>query len=148
MSFTVNFFKTKSRVNDLNKVLVPLGTLECAATGNINPYKLSLDIDYDAFNMDTNYAQIPIFNRFYFVKYEIIGNLVRSELKVDPLTSFKDDILNADIIAARSSNRYNPYFVDDAAINTKRIKIFVSKFPFEFDTSNAGNKYVITVGGK
>lgn len=144
----VNFFQTASRVNDVNKLLNELNNVNTTATGEINPVSMTLDIDYDAFDLNTNYCYINIFKRYYFVDYTIIGNLVRCKLKCDPLMSFKNDILNADIIAVRSSSRYNRYLVDKVATNTKRIKTYVSRFPFEFDTTNTGSHYIITVGGR
>lgn len=148
MSFSVNFYQTASRTNDLNKALTALNTVECTATGEMTLDKLYLDIDFDAFNLAANYCYIDAFKRYYFVVPTIVGNLVKCELESDPLVSFKSDVLNADVIANRSSSSFNRYLKDEIGKVTPKVTTFVSRFAYTFDTSNTGNHYVLTVGGK
>lgn len=148
MSFPVKFYQTAARTNDLYKELVELNTLQCTATGEMTLDEMTLDIDFDAFNLASNYCYIEAFKRYYFVKPTIDGNMVHCRLESDPLLSFQNDVLNADVIAARSSSNFSRYLQDPVGATTPKIKTYVSRFAYTFDTTNSGRHYVLTVGGK
>lgn len=150
MAFVVTFYQTSSRVNDLNKELRQLNQFGCTATDPISPEELTLMIDYGGFTFDTrsNYAYIDDFRRYYFVKYDMFEGAAFCKLTVDPLMSFKNDILNADIIAERSSSSYEPYLPDSYVKNLNISQKSVARFKNVFETGETGSHYVIRIGGK
>lgn len=149
MGFEVNLLQTLNRVNDLNKTyLVLKSSVDCTATGAIAPDEMNLLIDLDGFDLNCNYCQIPLFNRFYFLKYQIEGNLVRCALTSDPIVSFKSDVLNADVIAERSSSNFEKYLADGYVKNLNISQKSIARFKNVFATGETGAHYVIRIGGR
>ena len=59
-----------------------------------------------------NYAYIPDFGRYYFVKYEIDSNFVLLNCKVDVRTSYKEGIRGLTCTVTRNENLKNGYLHD------------------------------------
>ena len=92
------------------------------------------------------------FNRYYFIdKIEVLkaGHLAL-HCRCDVLKTYADSIMQADIIAERSTSNYNVFMEDTNYdfISAERTYSF-ARMPFEFDTSETGKKhYIMTIGGK
>lgn len=68
-----------------------------------------------------NYAYIPSFGRFYFIREmtSVRTNVMELQLHVDVLMSFNGAIRNCPIVAERSSDQYSGYVPDrQRAFNT------------------------------
>jgi len=103
-----------------------------------------------------NYAQIPMFGRFYFINNPgtLHDGLVTYELSVDPLQSYMGDLLNTPFEISRSESVNSKDYIDpEKAIIQRRV---VQYLP----AKNAGGtaqgvpqsaantkKYFITVAG-
>ena len=86
-----------------------------------------------------NYAQIPEFNRFYFVRD--IGNVKKDlwevHLHVDVLFTYKNAILNAPcIITKTASFDFNLYLPDPNFKCQQNTIVGMDVFPFGIDINN------------
>jgi len=61
-----------------------------------------------------NYAYIPEFNRYYFIKdcVSVRNNLWRLSMHVDVLYTYKSEIRNQKAIVSRNAKKYNLYLTD------------------------------------
>lgn len=91
-----------------------------------------------------NYIYISDFNRYYYVK-----NITYSqqrfyiECSVDVLMSFNTDIKSLELIANRSSSRFNVYQPDPHVKFLQKSIIATQKFPYGF----SGNSMILAVNG-
>lgn len=91
-----------------------------------------------------NYIYISDFNRYYFVT-----NITYSqqrfyiECTVDPLMSFNSDIKALEVIANRSSSRFNVYQPDPSVSFLQKSVIATQKFPYGF----TGQSLILAVNG-
>ena len=91
-----------------------------------------------------NYAEIPDFNRFYFInKIENTGaRFWRLTLHVDVLHTYHSALLNCQVIAANSFNRFNMYLPDANYKAYQNDRILINRFPSGFDRTHA--RFVLT----
>lgn len=100
-----------------------------------------------------NYAYIPAFGRFYYIKDHIAesGNMTRIEMQVDALQSFKDQILANNAVIERQESLNNAYFAD--SMYWTQVNKVVKTVPF---TDGSGNElkfsipednYILTIAG-
>lgn len=91
-----------------------------------------------------NYIYISDFNRYYFV-----NNITYSqqrfyiECSVDVLMSFNADIKGLNVIANRSSSRFNVYQPDPSVSFLQKSIIATQKFPYGFN----GQSLILAVNG-
>lgn len=95
-----------------------------------------------------NYAYIPDFQRYYFVK-EITNlrkNIWTLELEVDSLMSFKGDILALQVVADKQSNSaVGDEYIDDGSLVTDNY-MFKSMYNFSKGFNDQGEYILITAG--
>ena len=91
-----------------------------------------------------NYIYISDFDRYYYVK-----NITYSqqrfyiECAVDVLMSFNSDIKGLNVIANRSSSRFNVYQPDPSVSFLQKSIIATQKFPYGF----SGQSLILAVNG-
>ena len=95
-----------------------------------------------------NYAYIPDFQRYYFVK-EITNmqkNIWTLELEVDPLMSFKGDILALDVVVDKqSSDSIGDEYIDDGSLVADN-NTFTSVYNLSSGFNDHGEYILITAG--
>ena len=95
-----------------------------------------------------NYAYIPDFQRYYFVK-EITNlrkNIWTLELEVDPLMSFKGDILALDVVVDKqSSESIGDEYIDDGSLVADN-NTFTSVYNLSSGFNDHGEYILITAG--
>ena len=95
-----------------------------------------------------NYAYIPDFQRYYFVK-EIINlrkNIWTLELEVDPLMSFKGDILALQVVVDKqSSDSIGDEYIDDGSLVADN-NTFTSIYNLSKGFNDYGEYILITAG--
>lgn len=119
MSLKLRLFKTSSPSNKINKSLSLFG--EVSINLKNRPKNLNeLDIDYSgvtgAVALSFNYAHLVTYDLYYFVKIQPsnIGNAHNIlHLELDPLMTYKSQILGLKCITERNTNKYNTYLVDE-----------------------------------
>ena len=103
--------------------------------------------------IDINYCYVPELHRYYFVNSPLLdsGGLVTLSCEVDPLMSFKSDILNLDAICIRNEYEFNKYILDSDIPSSTRATttnfIINDATPFIIPESDAINCYVLTLNG-
>ncbi len=96
---------------------------------------------------DYNFCHIPDFERYYFIAPPTNVGAVLWELHmhVDVLYTWRQGILTAPCIVAKSSSNYNLYLNDNNYKCYQNPLTFSYNFPSGFDISNA--KFVMTLFG-
>lgn len=112
---TITLYQTKSDRKRVSKDLTLLTTLNNARlydTFNVLHPRLKISREtFDAIK-SCNYAYIPDFGRYYFVKYEIDSNFVLLDCEVDVRTSYKEGIRGLTCTVTRNENLKNGYLHD------------------------------------
>lgn len=96
---------------------------------------------------DYNYCFIPDFNRYYFMSpaTALHNNLWEIQLHVDVLFTYRQGILTAPCIVAKSASNYNLYLNDNNYKCYQNPKIFSERFPSGFNVENA--RFIMTLFG-
>lgn len=119
MSLTLRLYNTSSPSNKINKNLTLKGSLLINLKNRPKDFN-ELDIDYTgntgSVALDFNYAYLLEYNLYFFVKMlpsniGINHNILHLEL--DPLMTYKSQILGLKCITERNTNKYNTYLVDE-----------------------------------
>lgn len=98
--------------------------------------------------MRYNYAYIPEFRRYYFIKNitSFRTNLWTVEFEVDPLMSFKGDILAMQVVVDKqSSESIGDEYIDDGSLVTDNYT-FKSIYNFADGFNDRGEYILITAG--
>ena len=134
MSLTLRLYNTDSPSNKINKSLSLFGTLAVNLKNRPKDFN-ELDIDYSgptlSLALSFNYAQLSPYNLYYFVKIQPsnIGNAHNIlHLELDPLMTYKSQILGLKCITDRNTNNYNVYIKDDGQKITSQYKQFYHTF--------------------
>ncbi len=111
MSLTLQFYNTTSNPKKINKAITAVG-----GAISLDPFEdFDLENPYVILNNGTavgNYAKID--NDYFFAEEPILmtGNRKMVRFIKDVLMSNKDQLMNVEVIADRSSNYYNSYIND------------------------------------
>ena len=119
MSLTLRFYNTSSPSNKINKDLSVIGGTAIYLKNRPKDIT-NLDIDLAILSISQlaslNYAHLETLNLYYFVKIQPsnIGNHHNIlHLELDPLMTYKSQILGLKCITDRNTNKYNTYLVDE-----------------------------------
>ena len=138
-------YKTKNANNDLNKTISDKVELVGALRDMSSIIAPSILIQSNPIGY--NYAYIPEFGRYYYIKNTIAfrKSAFMLELKCDVLMSFKEEILNMSGIVSRltSGDKYANRDIKTKCLETHRKIMFVNT-PF---TAN-GTYILIAQGGE
>ena len=135
MSFAIRLYKTSSPSNKINKDLGPI--ISSPAIDFKNRPKELNNLDIDLSTSATlqatkfNYAHIPSLNLYFFAKMlpsNIGNNHNILHLELDPLMTYKDQILGLNVITKRNTNNYNVYLNDENQKITEQTKQFYHTF--------------------
>ena len=138
MSLTLRLYNTQSPSNKINKNLTLKGALLINLKNRPKDFN-NLDIDYTgntgSVALDFNYAHLVEYNLYFFAKMlpsniGINHNILHLEL--DPLMTYKSQILNLDCIIKRNSNKYNLYVEDEELQTLKKTQIQTKAFNHTF----------------
>lgn len=145
---TIQFFKINNISNKINKSIP--GTPDLTLTGSLKDGSDILDpvITISKNGVpDYNYAFIPEFNRYYFIAppTNVRKDLWEMSLHVDVLYTYRQGILTAPCVVAKSSSNYNLYLNDSNYKCYQNPLIFSDTFPAGFDVSQA--HFIMTLFG-
>lgn len=146
----VVLYNNSSDSKRVHKSLTTVKTItECKIT-DITPLEsLTLELDMFSGFEGVNYVYIASYGRYYYAKPEVInGNIIVYRCDVDVLMSHYGKFQNSKCIAKRSSNKYNPYLVDDCLPFAPTSTFIRRKTTAKFTPSSSGGCYILTVGGK
>lgn len=131
MALKLRLYNTDSPSNKINKSLTTKAVLSINLKTRPKDFN-NLDIDYTgSLPLDFNYAQLVEYNLFFFAKLlpsNIGNNHNILHLELDPLMTYKSQILGLKCITDRNTNNYNVYLKDDAQKITSQYKQFYHTF--------------------
>lgn len=138
MSLTLRLYNTSSPSNKINKDLTLKGGLLINLKNRPKDFN-ELDIDYTgntgSVALDFNYAHLVEYNLYFFAKLlpsNIGNNHNILHLEIDPLMTYKSQILNLDCIIKRNTNKYNLYVEDEELQTLKKTQIQTKAFNHTF----------------
>ena len=115
MSFKVKLYTNKKRDNSTKRPNTTGREFDCimkAGCGILHP-SIQLDLGVTGNPSEYNYAEIPAFDRYYFIEewfYE--DALWTASLKVDVLATYKEDIGRANLYIMRCASEHNERVID------------------------------------
>ena len=144
----IQFYKMANVNNKINKTLpdTPALTLEGTVKENCNIMDPVILIEKSGIP-DYNYCFIPEFNRYYFMSpaTAVTNNTWEISLHVDVLFTYRQQILTAPCIVAKSASSYNLYLNDNNYKCYQNPHIFSERFPSGFNVENA--HFIMTLFG-
>ena len=155
MAFSIEFLYNNEPMNKITKSPQDLGLV---LTGTLRDESSIVDpvvIVECANPIVANYAYIPEFNRYYYIRNidayrsyndgENMHNLWRITMHTDVLKTFSEGILGSPCIVGKSSNRFNLYLNDNRYKLKQNDLISVQRFPEGFDLGDM--TYVLVLLG-
>lgn len=134
MSLTLRLYNTDSPSNKINKHLTLKGGLLINLKNRPKDFN-ELDIDYTgntgSVALDFNYAHLVEYDLYFFAKMlpsNIGNNHNILHLEIDPLMTYKSQILGLNVITKRNTNNYNVYLNDENQKITEQTKQFYHTF--------------------
>lgn len=131
MALKLRLFNTDSPSNKINKSLTTKAVISINLKNRPKDFN-NLDIDYTGgLEFDFNYAKLDEYNLFFFAKMlpsNIGTNHNILHLELDPLMTYKNQILGLKCITDRNTNNYNVYLKDDDQKITSQYKQFYHTF--------------------
>ena len=134
MSLTLRLYNTSSPSNKINKDLSLKGGLVINLKNRPKDFN-ELDIDYTgntgSVALDFNYAHLVEYDLYFFAKMlpsNIGNNHNILHLELDPLMTYKSQILGLNVITKRNTNNYNVYLNDENQKITEQTKQFYHTF--------------------
>lgn len=145
----VTFYKCADDPKKINKTLTEIGSLKnitIEPTETISILRPVLVMAYNSNYLGANYVYISEFNRFYFCTISVspAQRCVISCI-VDPLYSFKTDLLKIPVTVIRSESAGVNYVPDkQLPVDPSRFELWVQPFynPFRH---NANNNYAVLI---
>lgn len=142
------FYKISNVNNKVNKTLpdTPDLTLEGTLRDACDILNPVIKIEKSGVP-DYNYVYIPEFGRYYFMApaKSIHNNIWEVSLHVDVLYTYRQQILTAPCIVAKSTSNYNLYLQDSNYKCYANPYIFSERWPSGFNVENA--HFIMTLFG-
>ena len=143
----IKLYKNHSEKNKISKSLT--GEIEYSGTLRDETSVINPIILIHAENLSQfNYAYIPQFHRYYYIRdiVSVRNDLWRISLTVDPLMSFKNDILDLNVILSDTeSTGQSDYYAGDQWRALVKTKTDIIKF--SNGLLDSGEYILITAGG-
>ncbi len=141
----MKLYNTRDKDNVIRKRLTDETSYNIKFKDRANVRTPIIILKSDTF-IDNNYAYIPDFGRYYFIRdIQVFPNKIyQLSLRCDVLESFKQDILNAYATIIRSNNGNN--YIDQNYV--KEVRKQVSTVDFEKPFNNYDEPEYILITGK
>lgn len=143
----IKFYYNTSDNRTIRKKLINELSMSGTLRESCNLIDPVLNIQHDG-ALRYNYAYIPEFRRYYFIKKvtSMRKDLWTVELEVDPLMSFKADILALSVVVDKqSSASVGDEYIDDGSLVTDNYT-FKSIYNFSSGFNDHGEYILITAG--
>ena len=140
----VNLYNNESPANKISKSVTLLAALEGQLVNETNIVAPVIRI-YNASFPAFNYAQIPLFNRYYFLRdvRQIRNDLWEISLESDPLMSFNIGSVSGMLV--ESENNGSNYLEHRHFV--RNVKTKTNILPFGSGLLDSGEYILITAGG-
>lgn len=143
----IKFYYNTSDNRCIRKKLLNEFSLSGTLRDSCNVLEPVLNIENDE-PIRYNYAYIPDFKRYYFIRKitSLRKGIWTVEFEVDPLMSFKGDILALAVVVDKQSDISNSdEYIDDGSLVTDNYT-FKSIYNFEKGFNDKGEYILITAG--
>lgn len=142
-------YNNTSDNDEVHKHITQISSANCDIFGECSIESPQLLLSMNDNIINANYLYIPKFNRYYYITNKTIydGSKVIINARVDVLMSFWNDMKNSDVIATRSSSKYDVYIPDNMIQFSSKLRFEYRKLPFNFSPTESGKHYVLTLGG-
>ena len=144
----IRFYNNTSLNDCINKQITLIKTVTGVFKEDAPVERFEAIVQYDADLLGANYCYCPKFGRYYHVKLETMpGSRIKVISEVDPLMSFKNDILNLDAIINKQESVFNgnKYLNDGSFIS--QVNEFNTSYNFQNGFENSGKFILICAGG-
>lgn len=142
----LNLYTNNSADNVVTKSITLLTTMTGTLRENcsiVDPV-ITVENINNAIAAVCNYAFIPQFARYYFVRnITLSGKLWIISMHVDVLASFQTPLKSLDAVIARNENRYNLYLQDGFFKTYQNPHVSIKQFPGGF----TNHSYILAVAG-
>lgn len=147
---TAYFGNTTDPANTLNRTVTGMAqAINCVVKQPISIESPYLIVDADSIDLDNNYCQITEYGRSYFItnKEELPGHRVGLQCAVDPLESFKTQILACDCVCARNENEKQSLLMDESYVTSSQDTVWFKNFSGEYTrATNGGRRWILLMG--
>ena len=143
----ISFYQNVSDKRVINKTLnIEYKLTGCQLSTPTSATDPEIIIDMTEGLYQYNYCYIPYFSRYYYITdmTELDGARMSIKCHVDPLMSFKTQILNCNVNSRTNENNYDMYLPDDRPIESRYIR-YSEKFNLSFEDLTP-SYILITVG--
>ena len=146
---TIQLYNTSSDQRCIHKTLSGVGSsITCKLKDECTVEEPSFKMAYNANYLTANYLKVTDWNRYYYItdRNIINGNEIIINCHMDVLMSFKNQILDSNIIAERSSSDINKFIADTACEDRGTVQQIIRKCtttPFSHETKC----YVLHIAG-
>lgn len=134
MSYIIRFYNCNSDSKSLNKnltnIIAQYEINLLKGDKNLNDLDIELNTAINT-SINFNYAYISGLSKYYFVKILPTSKMNRVNtvrLTLDPLMSYRNEILGLSVITERNTNNYNVYLPDSEQKITSQYKQFYHTF--------------------
>lgn len=143
----VIFYSVKDPKNKLSKKLASANTVSGHLKESCSILSPTIGFAYFSTFKNYNYAYIEEYGRYYFITdVTFDGHVLEMKMEVDPLMTWKTDILNSTGTAHRAQRALEKKDItDDMVETTSRVDIEVRTFGSGLPTTNSGNFILTTV---
>lgn len=126
----VKFYRTDSPKNKIVKSLTSIGTFSCALKENTSVLNPVIIIATNENLYNSNYMEIPVFNRKYFITdiRSIGSDRWEVSAHVDVLDTYASAIKSNTAVIRRQENVYNLYLNDPDFLTYNYDRIQTKKF--------------------
>ena len=145
---TVEIYKNLSENSVIGKTKTLVYSTECDIKGESSIINSVLILKYNEKIFESNYVYIPTWKRYYFIDdvRVMTGGRVEVSLSVDVLESFKDSILELNVILGDTETTgVNKYLNSESFVTNCKTKTDIINFPRGL--SDNGTYILITSGG-
>lgn len=141
----INFYKTRTEAQALTKSLSPITSKSGELRDECDILNPVIEFEYDNNLINSNYAYIPAFKRYYYISdLKINGKRITISFHVDVLMTYKDQIKLSTAHITRSSTNYDLDIADNMIISRADTSVYTRKIGSGFNTTN---KFLVTIGG-
>ena len=146
---TITLYNTASDQRCLHKTLNAVGSaITCRFNDECTVEEPSFRMSYDDNYINANYLKVNEWNKYYYITERNIlnNNEIVINCHMDVLMSFRNQILDSNIIAERSSSDINKFIADTACEDRGTVQQIVRKCsttPFSHETKC----YVLHIAG-
>ena len=148
MSYTVTLYMNQSGDDYLTKTLTAGASFSCDFKQPVDVENPTIFVSGGASYDKYNYACIPEFNRYYWMKPVAgNGNTMTFNCQSDPLMSFRDQIKACPAVISRNPWHFDLYVPDPKLPLEARTASAVIKFPNVTAFDGNSNCYILTCLG-